>query len=99
MNIGPGELILVLIVALIVFGPRRLPEVARELGKAIRDFNRTSQELTSQFRNEIQAVSAELEATNGHTGHKRKELEEPGPDKPPAAQDAQADNEVPRTLG
>ena len=99
MNIGPGELILVLIVALIVFGPRRLPEVARELGKAIRDFNRTSQELTSQFRNEIQAVSAELETTNGHTGHQREAPGESRPDNPPTAQDEQADNGVQHILG
>jgi TatA/E family protein of Tat protein translocase len=37
-NIGPLELIVVLIVALIVFGPKRLPELGRSLGKGIREF-------------------------------------------------------------
>jgi sec-independent protein translocase protein TatA len=37
-NIGPGELILVLIIALIVIGPKKLPEVGRSLGKGMREF-------------------------------------------------------------
>jgi sec-independent protein translocase protein TatA len=37
-NIGPGELILVLIIALIVIGPKKLPDVGRSLGKGIREF-------------------------------------------------------------
>jgi sec-independent protein translocase protein TatA len=37
-NVGPLELIVVLIVALIVFGPKRLPELGRSLGKGIREF-------------------------------------------------------------
>jgi sec-independent protein translocase protein TatA len=37
-NIGPMELLVVLIIALIVFGPKRLPELGRSLGKGIREF-------------------------------------------------------------
>ncbi|MGB7587175.1 MAG: twin-arginine translocase TatA/TatE family subunit [Solirubrobacterales bacterium] len=37
-NIGPLEVIVVLIIALIVFGPKRLPELGRSLGKGIREF-------------------------------------------------------------
>jgi sec-independent protein translocase protein TatA len=37
-NIGPGELILVLIIALVVIGPKKLPDVGRSLGKGIREF-------------------------------------------------------------
>jgi TatA/E family protein of Tat protein translocase len=37
-NIGPLEIVVVLIIALIVFGPRRLPELGRSLGKGIREF-------------------------------------------------------------
>lgn len=37
-NVGPAELALVLIIALVVFGPKRLPELGRSLGKAIREF-------------------------------------------------------------
>ena len=37
-NIGPFEIAIVLIIALIVFGPKRLPELGRSLGKGIREF-------------------------------------------------------------
>lgn len=37
-NVGPLEIVIVLIIALIVFGPKRLPELGRSLGKGIREF-------------------------------------------------------------
>jgi sec-independent protein translocase protein TatA len=37
-NVGIGEIALLLLVALLLFGPARLPEMARQLGKGIRDF-------------------------------------------------------------
>jgi len=37
-NVGPAELAIVLILALIIFGPKRLPELGRSLGKGIREF-------------------------------------------------------------
>jgi sec-independent protein translocase protein TatA len=41
-NIGPGELILVLVIALVVIGPGKLPEVGSALGKSIREFRKAS---------------------------------------------------------
>jgi sec-independent protein translocase protein TatA len=38
VNVGPLELIVVLIIALVVLGPQRLPEVARSMGKGMREF-------------------------------------------------------------
>jgi len=38
VNVGPGELIIVLVIALIVLGPKRLPEVGRSVGKGMREF-------------------------------------------------------------
>jgi len=37
-NIGPLEIVLVLIIVLVIFGPRRLPEMGRSLGRGIREF-------------------------------------------------------------
>jgi sec-independent protein translocase protein TatA len=37
-NIGPLEIVIILIIALVVFGPRRLPELGRSMGKGIREF-------------------------------------------------------------
>src|SRR4030042_6556263 len=69
-GIGPGELLLILVIALIVFGPRRLPEIGRTLGKTIRDFRQASQDLTVQLRGEIDSASEELTAASDElSGH------------------------------
>lgn len=43
-NIGPGELVMIVLLALIVFGPGKLPEVGRALGKTINEFKRATAE-------------------------------------------------------
>ena len=48
-NLGPLELIVVFIVALIVIGPKKLPDLARALGRAIGEFKRATSELQSSF--------------------------------------------------
>lgn len=54
-SIGPEELILIFIVALLVFGPKKLPEIGRSVGKAIREFKKTSEEIKSRIEEEIEA--------------------------------------------
>jgi Tat protein translocase TatB subunit len=49
-GIGAQEIVIILIVALIVVGPQRLPEVAGQVAKAIRDFRRMSDDLTGEFQ-------------------------------------------------
>jgi sec-independent protein translocase protein TatA len=44
-NVGPGEIILVLAIALLVLGPGRLPEVGASLGKTIREFRKASSDV------------------------------------------------------
>jgi sec-independent protein translocase protein TatA len=44
-NIGPGELILILIIALVVLGPGKLPDVASSLGKSVREFRRAASDV------------------------------------------------------
>lgn len=46
-NIGPGELLVILLLALIIFGPGKLPEVGRALGRTINEFRRATQEPAS----------------------------------------------------
>ncbi len=52
-SIGMPELIVILVIALIIFGPRKLPELGRSLGKSIGEFKRASQELQSTLEQEI----------------------------------------------
>ena len=50
-GIGPEELVLILIIALIVLGPERMPKVARDLGRVVGDLRRTSDQLREEFLN------------------------------------------------
>ena len=60
-GIGMPELLLILGLALIVLGPKKLPELARALGKGLAEFRRATDELKDEFRNmerEIDDASA-----------------------------------------
>jgi len=50
-GIGAGELLLLLVLALLVLGPERMPRLARDLGKTVGDLRRTSDELKQEFLN------------------------------------------------
>jgi TatA/E family protein of Tat protein translocase len=56
-NLGAGELLLLLILGLLVFGPDRLPEIARNLGKAIRTFQEESQKAAGTLRQALEDES------------------------------------------
>lgn len=53
--IGFPEMLVILVVALIIFGPRKLPELGRSLGRSINEFKRASNELRSTLDEEIRA--------------------------------------------
>jgi TatA/E family protein of Tat protein translocase len=52
-SIGTSELILIGLIALIVFGPRKLPELARMLGKAMNEFRRTTDDFKQTWAREV----------------------------------------------
>ena len=54
-SIGMPELIIILVIALIIFGPRKLPELGRSLGKSIGEFRKASNELRNTLDDEIRA--------------------------------------------
>ncbi len=51
LGVGPEELMLVALLALLVLGPERLPKVMRDMGKIVGDLRRTSDELRTEFLN------------------------------------------------
>jgi Tat protein translocase TatB subunit len=63
-GLGMGELLVILAVALLVLGPKRLPEMATGLGKAIRDFRRATQDIQSQLETDASVAKplAELKS-------------------------------------
>lgn len=48
-GMGGGEIVLVLVVVLLLFGPKKLPELAKGLGKGIREFKKASNEVTQEL--------------------------------------------------
>lgn len=60
-NIGTAELLLIFVIALIVVGPRRLPELAKSFGKIVGDVRKMSQEFTAQITQELDAIPKEDE--------------------------------------
>ncbi len=51
MSLGPAEILVVLVVALIVFGPKRLPEVGRQIGGAMRELRRMQDNVRAEIDN------------------------------------------------
>ncbi len=60
-NIGATELVLILVIALIVFGPGKLPDVGRAVGRSIREFKRASRD----FQEDLEKSASEAEQAKG----------------------------------
>ncbi|MCM3566906.1 twin-arginine translocase TatA/TatE family subunit [Neobacillus mesonae] len=63
-NIGVPGLILILVVALIVFGPNKLPEMGRAVGKSIREFKRAADGIADDIKEEIKSDVQEAKKEN-----------------------------------
>jgi Tat protein translocase TatB subunit len=57
LGIGPLELLVILIIALVVVGPEKLPEIARSIGKTMRDLRNMSQGFTADWEREFNRMS------------------------------------------
>lgn len=53
-NIGPTELIVILVIALLVVGPRKLPEMAKTIGKSLREFRKAQDDLKDSFNFDVE---------------------------------------------
>src|ERR1700716_712314 len=67
LGMGPMELLLIVVLALVVFGPAKLPEIMSQVGKAINDFRRATSELSDEFNRTIQAELQETKAVIDET--------------------------------
>lgn len=59
-QLGFTEMLVIFIVALLVFGPKKLPELGKSLGKGIREFKKASDELKSSWEEQVKDVQAPL---------------------------------------
>jgi sec-independent protein translocase protein TatA len=63
-SLGSGELLVILLVALLIFGSKRMPEIGRAIGRGIREFNRARQEVTdtlTRMTEEVEKPIADLQ--------------------------------------
>lgn len=77
-SLGMPELVIIFVIALIVFGPRKLPELGKSLGKSLAEFKRASNELRNSLEEEIRVEE------------ERERVAKPAPAAAPAAADVTA---------
>lgn len=68
-TLGAPEIFVIFIVALLLFGPKKLPEIGRNVGKAITEFRRASNELKSTFDREMQNLETETGGKEAASRH------------------------------
>jgi sec-independent protein translocase protein TatB len=56
MNLGFSEMVFLFILALLIFGPKKLPEVGRQIGRFMNEFKRASNEFKAQIESEINSI-------------------------------------------
>ena len=60
-GIGFGEIVFILVIALLIFGPGKLPEAARAMGKGLRWLKKASTDLTTEVSRELNEIKDEVE--------------------------------------
>lgn len=63
-DISGGELIFILLVAFIIFGPSKIPEIARKIGRGMNEIRRASDEIKREITKETRKVEKELDMEN-----------------------------------
>ena len=61
-SLGMPEILIILVIALIVFGPRKLPELGKSLGKSLAQFRRASEDFKRQWEDEVAIERQRIEA-------------------------------------
>lgn len=95
-GIGIPELLVILVVALIVLGPQRLPEVARSLGKGLGELRRAANGLTDELRDATSAIENESRQIRKLTAPLESQPRRPAPRAPAksdASEQAEADSD------
>jgi Tat protein translocase TatB subunit len=76
LNVGPWELVVVLIIAILVAGPKRMVEIARTLGQFSRQLRDMSREFTMTLQSEIQATEEEASTAGAELREVQKDLQD-----------------------
>ncbi len=74
MNLGFAEMLFLVLLALILFGPRKLPEIARQMGRFMAEFRRASSDFQSQIHEEVRKLELEEADPRKHIEPELKKL-------------------------
>ena len=89
-NLGFGEILVVLIIVLLLFGAKRIPEIAGSMGKGIREFKRSVSDVERSVREDVREPRLEAPRTEGRIGAER--------DAAPLRADDETDRPAPKRL-
>jgi len=95
-GLGLPELIVIFVIALVVFGPKKLPELGKALGKGIAEFKRATEEVKETIEHEVRTAEHAIEmnkikaAVEGTTQEQQQAAAQPGTAQPSAPSDGSA---------
>src|ERR1044071_8449804 len=95
-SLGWPEILMILVVALIIFGPRKLPELGKTLGQSLAQFRKASEDFKRTWEEEVEIEKRKIEAppasTYQESSYAQEQLEAGDPS-PPVESEEQADNQ------
>jgi sec-independent protein translocase protein TatA len=98
MSLGPAEILVVLVLALIVFGPKRLPEVGRQVGGALRELRKVQDTVQNELRSVIDDTTGPMRSMLPNTTERHLDTEAPSvsdrPELPPVPAPAAAEPDL-----
>ncbi|MGH2657012.1 MAG: Sec-independent protein translocase protein TatB [Actinomycetota bacterium] len=76
-SLGFGEILIILILALVIFGPRRLPEMGRTIGRSMRELRRATSDIRTELESDIDPPGETLEQRRRRLAARKAENEDP----------------------
>ncbi|MBI5503388.1 MAG: twin-arginine translocase TatA/TatE family subunit [Deltaproteobacteria bacterium] len=93
-GVGPTELLVILVIALLVLGPKRLPELAHSLGKGLAEFRKATSDLSTEFDSARTLLDEETRKAAKDTGPDRRVSRTARDNDPKVAEEAKPEEEV-----
>lgn len=75
-GLGAGEILIILVIAFLLFGPKQLPEVGRQVGKAVKGFKDVTEDLRKSVEPELNVIQQEMKMAEQDFQSSIKETEE-----------------------
>ena len=75
-GLGAMEILIILVIAFLLFGPKELPEIGKQIGKAVKGFKETSEDLRQSVEPEINMITQELKSVEQDFESSMKDAEE-----------------------